>query len=226
MRSTYPVVIAVSLIVGGEAAAQDLSRYREYALKASVTAVAAKGGARPDDATTLHQRPATIQELRWRTPYIYGATGPADPVREIAFRFYDDALYQIVVRYDRDRTEGLTSKDILEALSMTYGTPTLANEQAGTTQPTGAVPDTVVLARWEDAESVVTLARGSYAPEFQLVVMSKPLGALATNAIREAVRLNALEAPQREAAQRKTDADDARAALDKKRQVNRATFHP
>lgn len=226
MQSIYPVVVAVSLIVGGEATAQDLSRYREYALNATVTSVAAKGGARPDDATTLHQRPATIQELRWRMPYVYDATGPADPVREMAFTFYEDALYQIVVHYDRDRTEGLTNKDILEALSVTYGTPALAKEPAGATQATAAFPDTVVLARWENAESLVTLVRGTYAPDFRLVVMSKPLGALATNAIREAVRLNALEAPQREAAQRKTAADDARAALDKKRTDNKATFRP
>ncbi len=226
MQSIYPVVVAVSLIVGGEATAQDLSRYRDYALKATVTSVAAKGGVRPDDATTLHQRPATIQELRWRTPYVYDANGPADPVREMAFTFYDDALYQIVVHYDRDRTEGLTNKDMLDALSVTYGTPALAKEPAGTTLPMGAFPDTVIVARWENAESLVTLVRGSYAPDYRLVVMSKPLGTLATNAIREAVRLNALEAPQREAAQRKTVADDARAALDKKRTDNKATFRP
>lgn len=226
MKSFYPVAIAVILVLGRDAAAQDLSRYRDYVLQSSVDSVAAAGGARPVDTATLHQRSAAIQELRWRAPYVYDAAKPADPVREIGFTFFQDALYQIVVHYDRDRTEGLTNSDILDALSKTYGTPILAAEQSPATQPPEASADTVTLARWENADSLVTLVRGSYTPEFRLIVVSKPLSVRATSAIREAARLHALEAPQREAAQRKTDADDARTALDKKRNSNKATFRP
>lgn len=226
MKSVYPVALAAMLVISSDAAAQDLSHYRDYVLASSVNSVAAVSGARPADAVTLHQRPAIIQELRWRAPYIYDAVGPADPVREIGFSFYQDSLYQIVVHYDRERTEGLTNSDILDILSKTYGTPTLAVENSTTALPSEAPADTVTLARWENADSLVTLVRGSYAPEFRLIVSSKPLSAQAASAIREAARLNALEAPLREAAQRKTDADDARAALDKKRTDNKATFRP
>jgi hypothetical protein len=83
-----------------------------------------------------------------------------------------------------------------------------------------------VLARWENAESLLTLVRGSYNPEFQLILVSKPLSARARNAVREANRLDAIEAPRREAEQRKKDAGDASAARDKTRIVNKAAFRP
>jgi hypothetical protein len=110
MNSTRPLVIAVSLLLGGQTVfAQDMSRYRAYVLDSSVDAVIAASDARSADVKTLHARPAIIQELQWRAPYLRSTDTPADPVREIVFTFYDDALYQIVVKYDRDHTEGLTN---------------------------------------------------------------------------------------------------------------------
>ena len=162
MNSVRPLVIAVSLILSGQmASAQDMSRYRVYALESSLDAVIAASGARGADAKTLHQRPANIQELQWRAPFVSSGDTLADPVREIAFTFYNDALYQVVVNYDRDRTEGLTNKDILDALSATYGVPALASARTRTSPPAEAFPDGIVLARWETAESLVTLIRGS-----------------------------------------------------------------
>ena len=127
MNSTRPLVIAVSLILSGQmASAQDMSRYRVYALESSLDSVIAASGARSADVKTLHERPATIQELQWRAPYVGSGDTLADPVREIAFTFYNDALYQVVVNYDRDRTEGLTNNDIIESISAVYGVPALA----------------------------------------------------------------------------------------------------
>ena len=124
MNSMRPLVIAVSLILSGQmASAQDMSHYRVYALESSVDAVVTASGARSEHAKTLHERPATIQELRWRAPYVSSMDTRVDPVHDIAFMFYNDALYQVVVNYDRDRTEGLTNKDILDVLSSTYGVP-------------------------------------------------------------------------------------------------------
>jgi len=225
MNSTRPLVIAVSLILSGQvASAQDMSRYRVYALGSSVDSVIAASGARSADVKTLHERPATIQELQWRAPYVGFGDAPADPVQEIAFTFYNDALYRVVVTYDRDRTEGLTNKDVLEALSATYGVPALGSARTRTSAPAEPFPDSIVLARWETAESLVTLVRGSSTPEFQVILISKPLSTRARSAIREALRLDAIEAPRRESEQRKKEAGDASAAREKTRITNKAAF--
>jgi len=227
MNSTRRLVIAVGLILGGQLAfAQDVSRYRAYVLESSLDSVAAASGARAADARTLHERPAKIQQLDWHAPYVDSRNTQADPVREITFAFYNDALYQVIVNYDRDRTEGLTNSDIVESLSTTYGAPTPASVKTRTSPPVEAFPDSVVVARWENADSMLTLLRGSYTPEFQLVLVSKSLSARARTAVREAAKLDAIEAPRREAAQRKKDAGEASAARDKTRIANKAAFRP
>ena len=227
MNTARPFVIAVGLIVGGQSAfAQDLSRYRAYVLESSLDSIVAASGVRATDAKTLHERPAAIQQLEWRAPYVDSRNTLPDPVREISFTFYNDALYQVIVSYDRDRTEGLTNSDIVESLSAAYGVPTLASEKTRTSPPPAeAFADSIVLARWENAESLLTLLRRqSYTPEFQLILISKPLSARARNAVREAIRLDASEAPRREAEQRKKEAGDASAARAKTRIANKAAF--
>jgi hypothetical protein len=234
MNSTRPLVIAVGLILGAQLTfAQDMSRYRAYALQSSLESVLAASGARTADAKTLHERPATIQQLEWRAPYVDSRNTLADPVRDISFTFYNDALYQVIVNYDRDRTEGLTNSDIVESLSTAYGAPTLASARTRTSPPAEAFTDSaeaftdsIVLARWENPEAVVTLVRGSYTPEFQLILVSKSLVTPARAAIREATRLDAIEAPRREAEQRKKETVDASAARDKTRIANKAAFRP
>jgi len=227
MNSTRSLVIAVGLILlsGQVTSAQDLSRYRAYVLESSLDSVVAASGARAADAKTLHVRPATIQDLEWRAPYVGSGTTLADPVREIVFTFYNDALYQVVVSYDRDRTEGLTNRDIIESISAVYGMPGLASARSWASRPPEALPDSIVLARWENAESMLTLVR-AYGPEFQLILMSKPLSTRARSAIKEAIRLDAIEAPRREAEQRKKDASDASAGRDKTGATNKAAFRP
>jgi hypothetical protein len=83
-----------------------------------------------------------------------------------------------------------------------------------------------VLAQWNNAASSITLLRDTYSPEFQLIVSSKPLTARARTAIREAIRLDALDAPRREAEQRKQDVADTEAARDKVRSTNKTAFRP
>jgi hypothetical protein len=227
MNSARSLIIAVGLILlcGQVTSAQDMSRYRVYVLESSLDSVVAASGARAADAKTLHVRPATIQDLEWRAPYVGSGTTLADPVREIVFTFYNDALYQVVVTYDRDRTEGLTNRDIIESISAVYGMPGLASARSWASRPPEALPDSIVLARWENAESMLTLVR-AYGPEFQLILMSKPLSTRARSAIKEAIRLDAIEAPRREAEQRKKDASDASSARDKTGATNKAAFRP
>jgi hypothetical protein len=73
---------------------------------------------------------------------------------------------------------------------------------------------------------LLTLIRGSYAPEYQLILISKPLSARARSAVREAIRLDAIEAPRREVEQRKKEAGDASAAREKTRIINKVAFRP
>ena len=83
-----------------------------------------------------------------------------------------------------------------------------------------------MLAQWDSTGSSLTLLRGAYSAEFQLVLMSKALSTRARNAIREAGRLDAIEAPRRELEQRKKEVADADSARDKIRTTNKAAFRP
>ena len=214
------VFIALLLILSPQlGSAQDLSRYRAYALESSLESVVAASGARASEAKTLHERPAKIQELEWRAPYVSSPTELTDPVRGAVFTFVDDALYQVVVSYDSGRTDGLTNSDIIESVTAVYGTPVLRTARS---RPPAALPDTVMLAQWDSAASSLTLLRNSYSDEFQLILTSKASSTRARTAIREAGRLDAIEGPRRELEQRKKETADA----DKIRTTNKAAFRP
>ena len=61
----------------------------------------------------------------------------ADPVGGATFSFCDDGLYQVVVRYNRDRTNGLTDSDIIGSLIAVYGEPVL---KAAKSRPASSAP--------------------------------------------------------------------------------------
>ena len=223
MNSARVLFIAVVVLFSSQlGSAQDLS-YRGYVLESSLLSVVATSGARATDARTLHERPAKIQELAWRAPYASSGGELADPVRGAIFAFYDDALYQVVVSYDRDRTDGLSNSDIIESLTAVYGETV---PRSARNRPPAALPDSVVLAQWDSPASSLTLTRGAYSAEFQLVLVSKALSATARSAIREAGRLDAIEAPRRELEKRRNELADAAAARDKLRTTNKAAFRP
>jgi hypothetical protein len=216
--------IAVALVLSSHAGwAQDLSRYRAYVLDSSLASVLAASGTRAPDAKTLHERPAKIQELEWRAPYGTSRDDLADPVRGAVFSFCDDALYQIVVTYDPGRTNGLTNGDVIESLTAVYGEPV---PRSARTRPPAARYDAVVLTQWDGKDASLTLLRGTYGTDFQLILMSKATSARARSAMLEAGRLDAIEAPRRELEQRKKDAADAAAAREKVRTTNKAAFRP
>src|SRR5579862_432100 len=103
--------------------AEDLSRYRTFELGSALAAVSTTAGVKESDARTLHKRPAVIQDLDWR-PSHWNATSLAatnDPVEQIVFSFYNDQLYRIVVDYSREKTEGMTSTDLIESIAAVYG---------------------------------------------------------------------------------------------------------
>ena len=225
--------VGVLALLGSAVGAQSLAaqapfRYREYALGSSVESVVTISGARAGETRTVHERPARIERLDWRTPYALSSSQPSDPVRDVRFSFYDGQLYEIVVSYDRDSTEGLTDTDLTESLAAIYGAPLAAPGRAARRIPSSnEIGDTMLVAHWEDATTRVMLTQGSsYRPEYQLVLTSKALDALARRAIAEAQRLDLQEAPQRELERRNQDLADARAASDKARAVNKPAFRP
>jgi hypothetical protein len=220
-------VASLGITLGGQPlTAQSLSRYRTYALESSVVSVVKSSGAREADLKTLHERPARIQELEWRAPYVSTGRTAADPVRNVVFSFYDDQLYCVVVTYERDRMEGLTSADVMDAISAAYGGALPMHARAVDRPPVDMPPDTALVARWDDGASVLSLLRGESSHEFQLVLVSKQLSQRARTAMKEAVRLDAQQAPQRELDRRKKAVADALASEEKARAINKAAFRP
>ena len=217
------VALALVVFASQVASAQDRLGYRAFVLESSVDTVVASSGATASDTKVRHERPALIQELEWRAPYTRTGNELADPVRGLIFSFCDDALYQVLVTYDPDRTVGLTNGDIVDSLTAVYGTPLPA---AARNRPLAAPLDTVVLAQWDSSGSSLTLLRGVYSGDFQLILSSKTLSTRARGAIREAERLATADAPRKELEQRKKDAADATAARDRIRANNKAAFRP
>jgi hypothetical protein len=219
--------VAGCVLASQLAVAQAPFQYREYALDTSVASVAALGETRAELAKTIHTRPALIQELEWRAPYVRTGSDRADPVRDILFSFYNDRLYEILITYDRGRMEGLTNTDVIDSVSATYGQPLLRSAKVMPGLLLTEMPlDTTVVAQWENETSLLSLRRGVYSPQFQLVLISKPLHTLARAAIKDAMRLDVQEAPQRLLEQQKKNVADGVVATDKARVVNKAAFRP
>jgi hypothetical protein len=208
---------------------QAVSQYRNFELGVNVAAVSALTGQATSDAKTIHQRPALLQDLEWRPSHWRASdTLPStDPVQQIGFSFYNDRLFRIVVDYDRDRTEGMTDADMVEAISAVYGVS--AARAAGPARGASRVETESgsPMARWGDAaHSVVLYRTSSYRGGFRLIVTDPALDDLARKATAQAVRLDDQEAPKREVARLKKEQDDGRAAAEKSRLANKKVFRP
>ena len=215
------VTLAV-LLVADRSAGEDLLRYRGYVLGSSLAVVAQTSGVTATEARTLYQRPMKIEELKWRAPYLAGNAVGGDPVRDIAFKFADGELYQIVVAYERTRIEGLTDADLIDVVSAAYGDPTPGHDAA----PREPASDTVVIASWNTPSASVVLIRGTVSPALQLVLTSTTLHARARAAMTEAVALETRDAPQRAIDERDQRTAAAAAAQVKARLANKPAFRP
>ncbi len=228
---TQVFALVVGLVLSAHALeAQDRSRYRDFRLGSDLPSVATLAKVPASGAKTLYQRPAVIQELDWRPPYmVTGATlSQNDPIQRIVFSFYDDQLFKLVISYDRQRTNGLTDGDMIDAISATYGSILL--QSSATNASASAVPLVTELgapiALWGDADYAVALYRSSFASEFRVVVTSPRLETLARTAAAEAIRLDEREAPQREVDRKNREAEDVRVSQEKARLANKAVFRP
>jgi hypothetical protein len=205
--------------------AAEFSNYRGFQFGTQLAAVAKQAGVKLSEAKVVHQRPAVIQELEWRPRFPFEANATqVDPVRDSLLRFYNGDLFEIVTTYDRYKVQGMTEADMVESLSVTYGTATKPAVEIPYHSSYGEVA--AVLARWEDSEYSYNLIRTGDQASFALILNSKRLNALAQAAIVEAVRLDVLEAPERATALTKKREAEDRILLDKAKSVNMPNFRP
>jgi len=215
------LLIMAILLSTPQAHAQDLSRYRNFSFGMTAADISKQIDQTPSPATVLHERPALIEELTWWPPQPYGTLRPAEPVEQILFSFYNGALYRMLVTYGKSATKGLNDEDMIRVVSAKYGVATrpVAAVNFPTNPPYHATEK--VIARWEDSQYSLNLFRSS--PDtFAIVMFTKQLDAEAGNSIAASVKLEQEEAPQKQAARVKKDADD----LELERQKNIKTLRP
>ena len=218
--------VATVVLASWPVAAADLDTYREFKIGSSTADVIARTGATQRDVKTLHERPALLQELSWRPRYATGANASdRDSVASVVFSFIDNQLFRMVIDYDRGSTEGLTKEDMIASLAAKYG-PRSTQRPVALRPEFDTLVTPTVIATWRQGDATLILTQSTYGNGFGVVITSNPLEALARKAQATAVTMDAREAPAREAARAKQQADAARAAADKTRTTNKAAFKP
>jgi hypothetical protein len=215
------LMIVVILLATPRVHAQDLSTYRDFSFGMTVADLSKQIDQKPANAAVLHERPALIQELTWWPPQPYGSSRPAEPVDQILFSFYNGALYRMLVTYENSATKGLTDEDMIRAVSAKYGVATRPVAVVNFPMNPSYKTTEKVIARWEDSQYSLNLFR-SYGDTFAMVMFTKQLDAQAGISIAESVKLDQEEAPQKEAARVKKNAEDS----ELERQKNIKTLRP
>ena len=193
----------------------DLSKYRNFQLGMPFADVAT--AISQPSVKVIATRPERLKELDWQVGWLPESAKPAGvPFVSMAFAFYNGALYQIRVSYDRRQTEGLTDNDMVESISSLYGRP------SRTSGPSN--PDAIAL--WEDARSRISLIRLPYYAGFGLILSSQATLVLAEQARLASARMDQIEAPMAEAALQAKRLADAQLANEKARSVNKPGFRP
>jgi hypothetical protein len=186
---------------------QSLSAYRKFSLGTSLTALAKQIGQDPHHATLIHQTPAVIQQLKYWLNENPQYTGSPESVSQILFSFYNSTLYRIAVTYDQDATEGMTDDDMVQAISSRYGIATRLYPESALPENDDEVISEMAIARWQNSGSSVTLVRSMGLNTFGLIVTSKPLDGEAAAAIAESLKMEQLQAPQKEIDRQKDEAN-------------------
>jgi len=147
-------------------------------------------------------------------------------LRNIRFDFYNGELFKMVVTYDTARTGGLTTDDMIEAISAIYGQAAKPESTVSVSTFSLYEDNQKVLACWENAEYSYNLFRSPYGNAFGLIAISKKLDLMANDSGREADRLDKLEAPEKERAQQMKQEEDKRTAQEKARLISKPNFRP
>ena len=216
------LALAALLVSVPVISAQDLSRYRTFALGTSLATVSLQVGQDAHQATMIHESPAVIQQVTNWPLDTSRSPAAAEPVSQIVFSFYNGALYKIFVTYDDHATEGLTEDDMVQAISARYGTGIRLYPEISLPTPDVYPRRDKVIARWSDSENSVSLIRSNTLDSFGLVVLSKRLHAQAIAAAIESERLDKEQAPQKEIDRQKKEVADLEVAREK----NKKTLRP
>jgi hypothetical protein len=221
MRSSI-LCFVVLLLTAPLLRGQDLSKYRHFTIGMSLTRVLERTDQKMADVKVIHGRPALIQELNWWPPNLPGTSFRSDTVEQILLSFYNAELYKIYVTYDRTSTEGLTAEDMVKSISAKYAPATSVKSEVDSATNERYDMKQKPVATWEDSQYSLNLIRSSSSGSFELLIYSKRLNAEAEVALAEAVKLEKLEEPQREAERQKKQMDDLEVA----RQKNQKIFRP
>ena len=224
-RALLALVFCVAFF-SSPSTAQGLGKYRDFQFGTNIDSVAKQIQMKVSEARTLHERPALIQALEWDQIGYLDVSGKVDPIRSIRFDFYNGDLFKMLVTYNPAGTEGLTPDDVIEAISAVYGKASTPEDSVSISNSIAYENREKVLARWEDEQYSYNLFRFSYGRAFGLLAFSKMLDLMASQASREADRLDKLEAPARELARQKKQEEDSRTAQENARAVNKPGFHP
>jgi hypothetical protein len=217
------ILLSASLCCG-----QDFSTYRGFQLGSTVELVLKTVGMPRTDVQLVNVRPARIEELEWNTSRTGIRSEMAGSVRGIRFTFYNDQLCKMVVTYDPRETEGLTTVDVSEAISTQYGTMTAPeNVSVVISADSSTYQDSQqVIALWQNPQYSYSLYRSIYGGAFGMVIISKEGALKAALAEKESLRLDQLEAPQKELARAKKEEAERTAARETARATNKVKFRP
>jgi hypothetical protein len=215
--SLLMILLSAPLIRG-----QDLSKYRGFSLGMSLPELSNQVDLRPLQTKLIQKRSSAIQEFTFWPSGSSDYSLQADSVWQIFFSFYNGELFRILVTYDRDATHGLTTEDMVQAISTKYGTATRPADEISF--PTNEVYRSTqrVIARWEDSQYSINLVRSRFLNSFALVMFSKRLDVQADAAIAKSIKLQGQGDPQKEIDRQKKETVDLEAA----RQKNRKIFRP
>lgn len=202
--------------------AQDLSRYRSFSLGMNLATTLKQTGQELHDVNVIYERPGLIQEVScWPQSTSVNARrlGSAE---EMLFSFFNGELYKISVTYDRRAVEGLTDEDMVKFISAVYGPPTAVTPRAAPAPDERFDMKQRLIASWTGPQYSIQLLRNPVAHGMELLLFSQHVNAQAEAAIIETEKLEAQELPQKQADQRKKEADD----LELARQKNKKAFEP
>ena len=221
---SFPLILLSASLCFG----QDFSTYRGFQLGSTVESVLKTVGMPRSDVRGVNVRPALIEELEWNTSRTGMRSEIAGSARGIRFTFCDDALFKMVVTYDPRETDGLTTVDVSEAISVQYGAMTVPeNVSVVISADSSTYQDSQkVMALWQNLQYSYSLYRSTYGGAFGMVIISKEGALKASLAAKESLRLDQLEAPQKELARVKKEEAERRAAQETARTANKAKFRP
>jgi hypothetical protein len=208
------------------ATAQDLSKYRDFQCGTRLESIAEQIHMDVASAKTIHQRPAMIQTLQWDQLSYANPSANERSLRSMRFDFYNGELFKIIVAYDPVGTDGLTTQDMVDAISGIYGPATNPDRTILVPSASMYEDNQKVLGCWENDQYSYSLFRSRYGNAFGLMVTSKKLDLVATDAIREAERLDKLEAPAKEIARQKQQEADRRTERENARLISKPNFRP